>query len=916
MRPSDPYQPSPLAAAEGVLDRIVGSYRLKGVLGRGGMGEVYLAEHVRMGQRVALKLILPEHRERPEAVQRFHNEARALAKVSHPGVVAVFDVSELPDGSCYLVLEYLAGSSLRERLRTPGEPLSLAHSLHILQQAAVALAAVHHAGIIHRDLSPANLMLVPDGGSPPFRVKLLDFGLAKQSQAEAHTDTSQNTTRDGAVIGTPKYMAPEQGLDAGGVDERADVYALGVIGFELLAGRPPFEAPSSWELLGMHMREPPPSLPSVAADGQSVVPAELAALIGQMLAKSPLGRPTMTEVAERLAALSAGFPSERLLVSRQQGQPRRQWWLLGMLSVLLLASVTSTGLYAYREHRLAELRRQETLTATGELLGVINRSLRPIPGATTASHSLLDTTAKLLGELQQQAPSDLEVRESLIRLHTLRGEIFRNHGGLPDAQREFQQAIVLSESLLTAQPERDSYRARLASAYDGLADVSELQLALSEARQLYEKSLTIRLALLARAPDDATRRQEAVASYLLHGDLLRTMGLQRQALLDYERAEALLGPMWKREPDKKSYRWQMCGVLYRISYTQLSLGKIAHSLAYAERALELLRRIAPTDQQGASYHLLLSRVLQTRGEVRDRLGRTTDAEHDYSQAFVLLQGLLKAAPQDVQCRRALIDSGSKAIDVWLRLGKLDSATVAVPELLATAEALLQTDGSHQGHKWRLAGSLQRVGDVQLARGELDAARRTYQRALELQESLRVQSPDSMRHRERMVLLWERLGDVAGRGTFPEQALSPWTEALTLLLELARIDPSATDVSLEQARLLRKRGTLHARLGQLALARADWQRARGLLAALLAVERSDATAQREQILVELAATSESYGEGEPSERRQHRQATLALLAKLRADGLFDKDQELQEAAGVGSPTSRANILAPSRTGATP
>jgi serine/threonine protein kinase len=207
MRPSDPYQPSPLAAAEGVLDRIVGSYRLKGVLGRGGMGEVYLAEHVRMGQRVALKLILPEHRERPEAVQRFHNEARALAKVSHPGVVAVFDVSELPDGSCYLVLEYLAGSSLRERLRTPGEPLSLAHSLHILQQAAVALAAVHHAGIIHRDLSPANLMLVPDGGSPPFRVKLLDFGLAKQSQAEAHTDTSQNTTRDGAVIGTDQDIS-------------------------------------------------------------------------------------------------------------------------------------------------------------------------------------------------------------------------------------------------------------------------------------------------------------------------------------------------------------------------------------------------------------------------------------------------------------------------------------------------------------------------------------------------------------------------------------------------------------------------------------------------------------------------------------------------------------------------------------
>lgn len=301
-----------------------------------------------------------------------------------------------------------------------------------------------------------------------------------------------------------------------------------------------------------------------------------------MLAKSPLVRPTMAEVAARLSGLlrhgQPGDVHSSGVMTESKGRASRRL-SIGLLCGLLLLSLTAIGLYARREHRLAELRRKETLAATQELLSVINRSLRPIPGATMASHALLDTTANLLGELHAQAPSDLEVRESLIRLHTLRGELFRNHGGLPDAQREFSRAIELSESLVRTEPHSDSYQARLANAYDGMADVLELQSALLLAKTTYEKALAIRLTLLQHTPFDPARRQEAVASYLLHGDLLRTQGQQRLALIDYEQAETLLEPMWKREPDKKSYRWQMCGVLFRISQTQLSLGKSAASLA-------------------------------------------------------------------------------------------------------------------------------------------------------------------------------------------------------------------------------------------------------------------------------------------------------------------------------------------------
>lgn len=490
-------------------------------------------------------------------------------------------------------------------------------------------------------------------------------------------------------------------------------------------GRPPFEAASSWDLMGMHMREPPPPLPAIGVDGRSLVTLPLRELLQQMLAKSPLGRPTMAEVAARLSGLLRhGQPgdvhSAGGMTESKGGASRRL--SIGLLWGLLLRSLIATGLYARREHRLAELRRKETLAATQELLSVINRSLRPIPGATTASHALLDTTANLLGELHAQAPSDLS----------------------------------------------DSYQARLANAYDGMADVLELQSALLLAKTTYEKALAIRLTLLQHTPytpSDPVRRQEAVATYLLHGDLLRTQGQQRLALIDYEQAETLLEPMWKREPDKKSYRWQMCGVLYRISQTQLSLGKSAASLAQAERALELLLRIAPTDQQGASYHLLLSRVLLARWDARERLGQSVAAEQDYSRALATVQGLLTAAPQDVQCRRALIDSGHKTIEQWLRLGKLDAAEPLATELVSAAESLLQTDGSHQGHKWRLSTSLQLFGDVLLQRKHPDEARRKFQRALELQESLRAQSPESSRHRDRAVLILERLGDAAQQGSF-------------------------------------------------------------------------------------------------------------------------------------------------------
>lgn len=699
-------------------------------------------------------------------------------------------------------------------------------------------------------------------------------------------------------------MAPEQCLDPHSADAQADVYALGVIGYELVAGRPPFTASESWALVGQHLREPPP--PLTARDGGPVSPP-LEALLLEMLAKSPLARPAMAEVARRLDALLAALAAGAVPAAGPALRPRRRRLLLGAaLSgalALVLSSAVTAGRYAQEQRRLAELRRREALAAVGGVLDVVNRSLRPIPGATGASNALLDTSARLLGELNAQSPTDLETRESMAQLHTLRGELARNHGGLPEARGEFERAIAISASLTQARPDSAAFQARLASAHDGLAVVLEQMSELALARASYDKALALRLALHHKAPADPARTQEVVGSYLLCGDLVRTQGLQREARDYFERARALLEPIWKREPDKKSYRWQMCGVFYRLSQAQLALGKSADGLALAERALDLLSHIAPTDQQGASYQLLLARVLQVRGDAHDRLGRLQDAERDYRQGLEIVRGLLRAAPADVASRRALIDSGGRVVDQWLQLGKVDAAEPLAAELQGIAESLVKTDGTHQGHRWRLAWSLQRTGDVALSRQRADEARRLYQRALEVQESLWAQRPDALRHRDRTAWLLERQGDAAARGALAGQALGPWTQALAMLGELERRDPEGTEPRLTALRILGKRAVLQQRLGNAQAAQDDWARADRLAEALITLDAADGAARREAVILGLARAAALS----PAARVQPEEtARLAALRQrlrgLRQQALFTGDVELAAAEqAIAEPT---------------
>ncbi len=270
-----PPEPSPPIAA-GTL--IAERYRVVSVLGEGGMGIVYLAEHVHMRKRVAIKVLLPQWTSTTEVVARFEREAVAAGAISHPNVAAATDFGRLADGSFFLVLEYLEGRTLRAELAAGALPP--VRALTIARGIALGVGAAHAKGIVHRDLKPENVMLVSRDGDPDF-VKVLDFGIAR---VEARVGQGgEALTSAGAIIGTPDYMAPEQAM-GGSIDARADVYSLGVMLFEMLTGGSPFGG-GAVTLLRQHILTPAPPIPDAIA-----APAAARSLVARLLEKEASAR--------------------------------------------------------------------------------------------------------------------------------------------------------------------------------------------------------------------------------------------------------------------------------------------------------------------------------------------------------------------------------------------------------------------------------------------------------------------------------------------------------------------------------------------------------------------------------------------------------------------------------------------------
>jgi len=300
--PSTPPGGAPEATTP--TDALVGSvlsdrYRVIKKLGEGGMGTVYLAEHTTINKRLAIKVLSSEYCHKQDLVDRFLQEARAASMIEQENVVEITDFGSTPSGSVYFVMEFLNGEDLSQTIKSIG-PLQWSRARQIMVQICTALAAAHDVGIVHRDMKPENCYRIKRASNPDF-IKVLDFGIAKVISDDGE---GKGLTRTGMIFGTPEYMSPEQAKGEK-VDHRVDVYAAGVILYELLTGRVPFTADTFMGILTKHMFEAPPAPSSVMMDAD--IPSDAEAIILKALQKDREYRfQSMEEMKAAIVAVGTG----------------------------------------------------------------------------------------------------------------------------------------------------------------------------------------------------------------------------------------------------------------------------------------------------------------------------------------------------------------------------------------------------------------------------------------------------------------------------------------------------------------------------------------------------------------------------------------------------------------------------------
>ena len=373
-------------------------YRLDAVLGSGAMGTVYRGVHLSVGRPIALKVLSADLAASSTFRTRFRAEARAASAAGHPNIIEVFDAGELPDGRPYLVMEQLSGRDLLEELRLHG-PMTLERACRIVREVARALHAAHEVGIIHRDLKAENVFLVQRDEHES--VKVLDFGIAHGGI------DGQRVTTPGLAMGTPEYMAPEQAFGAA-ARPTFDIYALGVLLFELLVGEPPFVANNPMEVLGKKTSNPAPSLRTRRRD----LPDALVELVDACLEIEPGARPQSAEiVAHRLDAISfaANAPpsaKKRLLET---------WVVVVSLAVVGLGAAGVSWTYAARDTAPAEA--VEPVSEPASIVAVSDPELpvvQPLPPIPTPVPALAseDAPSSDQGEIVSELPTESSVRRT------------------------------------------------------------------------------------------------------------------------------------------------------------------------------------------------------------------------------------------------------------------------------------------------------------------------------------------------------------------------------------------------------------------------------------------------------------------------------------------------------------------------
>ncbi len=821
---------------------LAGRYKVVREIGDGGMGVVYVAEQLQPKRTVAVKLIKPGM-DSKEVLARFDAERQALAVMDHPNIAKVLDAGTAASGRPFFVMEYVKGSPITEFC--DAKRLAPTERLALFQKVCHAVQHAHQKGIIHRDIKPSNVLVeLVDGRPEP---KVIDFGLAKALGFKLTDKTLVSET--GRTVGTLLYSSPEQAAGrTHEIDTRTDIYSLGALLYELLAGAPPFTEDQLQKIGDDAMKraiiETEPSkpsknlsssnsLPSIAANRQfdparltRLVRGDLDWIVMKSLEKEPNRRyATATSLADDIGhylhdePISAGKPSTLYRV-RKFARRNRVTVLAGSaIFIVLVAGIIGTSL-GYVAAKAAERRAQdeaaaketaraaaeeqrkraEAATATAQqrfqlaldafnqmVFGIQNK-LENHPGTQDLRKDILENARnglkKLLKETEKQGNPD----QTLVWTYFRMGDVEQVLGHTLAAQEEYQTGHDLALKLAEADPSNARAQRDLSVSYNKLGDMT-LRLGQTKAAlNFYEKSLAVRRRLAEADPKNAQAQRDLSISYTNLGDATLRLGQTKASLDFYEKSLAVCRRLAEADPKNAQAQRDLSISYTNLGNVTLRLGQTQAALDFYEKSLAVDQRLAEADPKNAEAQRGLSVSYNKLGNVTLQLGQTKAALDFYEKSLAVDQRLAEADPKNAQAQRDLSISYCMLGNVTLRLGQTQAALDFYEKSLAADQRLAEADPKNAQAQRDLSVSYNKLGDMTLRLGQTKASLDFYEKSLAVDQRLAEADPKNAQAQRDLSVSYNKLGSVTLQLGQTKAALGFYEKSLAVRQRLAQADP--------------------------------------------------------------------------------------------------------------------------------
>jgi eukaryotic-like serine/threonine-protein kinase len=747
-----------------MIGTVVGGHiRILGVLGQGGMGEVYAGIDERLGRRVAVKAIRAERRLSEEARSRFLHEARSLSALDHPNICRLFEYLESPDGD-FLVLELIEGVTVT---RAIAQGMSRARKLRVAAEIVTALAAAHRKGIVHRDLKPDNVMITSEGS-----VKILDFGLARleidesevyEGQAEEPVQneatavfpidgTAVMPRRAGLIAGTPIYMSPEQAV-GGDATPASDLYSFGLLLQELLTDQPP--QPGGLDQAALLDR---------AARGESLPMKgerhDVTALVNRLKSLDAVDRPTARDAAAA--------------IQRTIDAPKRHARnaVIALAIALLLAAAGKYAFDVTSARREAERRRGQAEDLVSFMVGDLRRQLEPV-GRLDVLDGAASRALAYFASLRPEELTGTDLDHNALALAQL-GQVRDKQGKLPQAVELFRQSLRFASAAAARDSTRDDWQLTLSNAHFYLGDAMRRQGDTRGTLENFRAYFVISQRLAARHPGDL--RYQAEVSYA-HGNLgaaYEATGDLPRALDEYRLARDMDHERQLRQPSNEQWQADLANSSNRLGVVLKRQGDFAGAQQAFDDDLEARRRLLETAPADAGRLQKLATSLAYAGTLQQMTGDSGRALASYREEAALDATLAGRDPASADLRRNLDVARSRMA------GLLDSGH-GLPLARAATDDLRQLLKKDSRTVWRrdLAVSLMRLTRIELQSGNKVAAGAAAEEALAVSEELVAKQPRDPQSRRNLSEALVAAGWTDDAGGRHDRAIQRWQRSLAL-----------------------------------------------------------------------------------------------------------------------------------------